>query len=193
MTGAGSAGRSGGAGPELIFTSTMERKAACRMLDCVRRRSSQAACPGRPATFCLVCGQFVRSGVPVSVVLADPDGFAVDWDWQRGLTVWAVAGPPFESRFGHRVLQHQLAARGPARPGPARRAPLVAGTGRLSGAEPSGFCARRPQQSRLTGGRLATRRPRVRGAAGIASPRPRARGPGFDGAARPEDGWTSWW
>lgn len=57
----------------------------------------------------------------MSVVLADPDGFAVDWDWQRGLTVWAVAGPPFESRFGHRVLQHQLAAR-PASEGRARRA-----------------------------------------------------------------------
>jgi hypothetical protein len=44
----------------------------------------------------------------VSVVLADPEGFAVDWDWQRGLTVWAVAGPRSGSRFGTRVLDHQL-------------------------------------------------------------------------------------
>jgi hypothetical protein len=57
----------------------------------------------------------------VSVVLADPEGFAVDWDWQRGLTVWAVAGPRSGSRFGTRVLDHQLPAR-PASEGRARRA-----------------------------------------------------------------------
>jgi hypothetical protein len=55
------------------------------------------------------------------VVLADPEGFAVDWDWQRGLTVWAVAGPRSGSRFGTRVLDHQLPAR-PASEGRARRA-----------------------------------------------------------------------
>lgn len=45
----------------------------------------------------------------MSVVLTDPDGFAVDWDWRRGLTVWAVGGPLAESRFDHRVFEHQLA------------------------------------------------------------------------------------
>src|SRR5690348_5196042 len=28
----------------------------------------------------------------LSIVLADPAGFAVDWDWQCGLTVWALGG-----------------------------------------------------------------------------------------------------
>src|SRR5690348_5152594 len=28
----------------------------------------------------------------LSIVLADPAGFAVDWDWQCGLTVWAFGG-----------------------------------------------------------------------------------------------------
>jgi hypothetical protein len=57
----------------------------------------------------------------MSVVLSDPGGFAVDWDWQRGLTVWAVTGPASESRFDRRILQHHLAAR-PASQSGAQRA-----------------------------------------------------------------------
>jgi hypothetical protein len=57
----------------------------------------------------------------VSVVLSDPDGFAVDWDWQRGLTVWAVTGPGPESRFDRRLLDHRLAGR-PAGESRAQRA-----------------------------------------------------------------------
>jgi hypothetical protein len=41
----------------------------------------------------------------------DHAGFAVDWDWQRTLTVWSLAGPPFTSRFDRRVLEHELATR----------------------------------------------------------------------------------
>ena len=44
----------------------------------------------------------------MTVVLADPAGFAVDWDWQRHLTVWALAGRPAEPRFESRVLEHEL-------------------------------------------------------------------------------------
>src|SRR5579875_1062559 len=47
-------------------------------------------------------------GGHVSVVVVDPAGFAVDWDWQRGLTVWTLRGPRAESRFGHSVLEHAL-------------------------------------------------------------------------------------
>ena len=57
----------------------------------------------------------------MSVVLVDPAGFAVDWDWQRGLTVWALGGQRWESRFAHKVLEHQLPAR-PASESRARRA-----------------------------------------------------------------------
>ncbi|MGH3284861.1 MAG: hypothetical protein ACRDPD_09300 [Streptosporangiaceae bacterium] len=44
-------------------------------------------------------------------VHADPAGFAVDWDWQRGLTVWALAGRRFEPRFDRKVLEHELPTR----------------------------------------------------------------------------------
>jgi hypothetical protein len=57
----------------------------------------------------------------MSVVVADPAGFAVDWNWQQGLTVWALAGPRSESRFDHKVLEHQLPAL-PAGESRARRA-----------------------------------------------------------------------
>ncbi len=43
----------------------------------------------------------------MSVVLTDPDGFAIDWDWQRCLTVWAVRG----DRFGDKITEHQLGTR----------------------------------------------------------------------------------
>lgn len=57
----------------------------------------------------------------MSVVLADPAGFAVDWDWQCGLTVWALEGRRPESHFARKVLRHQLPAR-PASESQARRA-----------------------------------------------------------------------
>ena len=56
------------------------------------------------------------------MVLADQAGFAVDWDWHRGLTVWTLAGPRYESRFAAKVVEHQL----PARPPSERRAPPAA-------------------------------------------------------------------
>lgn len=43
----------------------------------------------------------------MSVVLTEPDGFAIDWDWQRCLTVWAVRG----DRFGDKITEHQLGTR----------------------------------------------------------------------------------
>ncbi|MGH3226295.1 MAG: hypothetical protein ACRDPY_47745 [Streptosporangiaceae bacterium] len=55
-------------------------------------------------------------------VHADPAGFAVDWDWQRGLTVWALAGRRFEPRFDRKVLEHEL----PAWPVSERRAQVAA-------------------------------------------------------------------
>jgi hypothetical protein len=45
------------------------------------------------------------------MVWSDPAGFAVDWDWQRGLTVWELAGRRFEPRFDRKVLEHELSAR----------------------------------------------------------------------------------
>jgi hypothetical protein len=60
----------------------------------------------------------------MTMVLWDPAGFAVDWDWQRGLTVWTLAGPRFTSRFDRRVLDHELAAR------PAGERQARAGAGR---------------------------------------------------------------
>ena len=56
----------------------------------------------------------------MSVVLADPAGFAVDWDWQCGLTVWALGGQRPKSYFARKVLGHQLPVR-PASESRARR------------------------------------------------------------------------
>ena len=53
----------------------------------------------------------------MSVVLVEPSSFAVDWDWQRGLTVWTVQGP----RFDRPILEYQLATR-PGNESRARRA-----------------------------------------------------------------------
>lgn len=50
----------------------------------------------------------------MSLVLADQAGFAVDWDWRRGLTVWTLAGPRYECRFAAKVIEYQLPARPPA-------------------------------------------------------------------------------
>jgi hypothetical protein len=43
-------------------------------------------------------------------------------DWQRGLTVWALAGRHPEPRFDRKVLEHEL----PARPAGERRARTAA-------------------------------------------------------------------
>ena len=47
----------------------------------------------------------------MTVVLADPAGFAVDWNWQRHLTVWALAGRRYEPQFDSKVLEHELPVR----------------------------------------------------------------------------------
>jgi hypothetical protein len=47
----------------------------------------------------------------MTMVMGDPAGFAVDWDWQRGLVVWTLAGRPSEARFESKVLEHELTAR----------------------------------------------------------------------------------
>jgi hypothetical protein len=44
----------------------------------------------------------------MTVVLADPAGFAVDWNWQRNLTVWTLAGRRYEPQFDSKVLEHEL-------------------------------------------------------------------------------------
>ena len=44
----------------------------------------------------------------MTVVLADPEGFAVDWNWQRHLTVWSLGGRPHEPQFEGKVLEHEL-------------------------------------------------------------------------------------
>ncbi len=56
------------------------------------------------------------------MVWADPAGFAVDWDWQRGLTVWLLAGQRSEPRFDRNVLEHELLVR----PASARQAQTAA-------------------------------------------------------------------
>lgn len=47
----------------------------------------------------------------MTMVMGDPAGFAVDWDWQRGLVVWTLGGRPSEARFESKVLEHELTAR----------------------------------------------------------------------------------
>ena len=46
----------------------------------------------------------------MTIVRADPAGFAVDWDWRRGLTVWLLAGRGSEPRFDRKLLEHELQA-----------------------------------------------------------------------------------
>lgn len=58
----------------------------------------------------------------MTIVRSDPAGFAVDWDWQRGLTVWILAGRRSEPRFDRKLLQHEL----PDRPASERRAQTAA-------------------------------------------------------------------
>ena len=54
----------------------------------------------------------------MTIVRGDPAGFAVDWDWQRGLAVWLLAGRRSEPRFDRKLLEHELLAR----PGSERQA-----------------------------------------------------------------------
>ena len=58
----------------------------------------------------------------MTMVWGDPVGFAVDWDWQRGLTVWALTGRRSEPRFDGKVLEHEL----PVRPASERQAQAAA-------------------------------------------------------------------
>jgi hypothetical protein len=64
---------------------------------------------------------FIRE-CDMTMVWGDPAGFAVDWDWQRGLTVWELAGQRSEPRFDRKVLEHEL----PARPAGERQARAAA-------------------------------------------------------------------
>jgi hypothetical protein len=57
----------------------------------------------------------------MTMVWGDPAGFAVDWDWQRGLTVWEPAGQRSGSRSDRKVLEHELPRHAP---GGARRTTL---------------------------------------------------------------------
>ena len=41
----------------------------------------------------------------MTMVRGDPAGFAMDWDWQRGLTVWMLAGRHSEPWFDRMVLK----------------------------------------------------------------------------------------
>ena len=135
------------------------------MLDCVRRRSSQAAC--RTARLRLSrTRQFARSGVPVSVVLADPDGFAVDGDGARP-DAWAVAGPPFESLL--RPPGPSASAGGPAGSEAGPGAPHAAGGGHRARARALSQAGSRPATSTIRPDRcrLATRRPRSGGRRGL--------------------------
>lgn len=47
----------------------------------------------------------------MTTVWSDPEGFAMDWDWQRCLTVWALAGRCSEPQFDGKVLEHELPPR----------------------------------------------------------------------------------
>jgi hypothetical protein len=59
----------------------------------------------------------------MTTIWGDPDeGFAVDWDWRRGLTVWTLTGRRFEARYGEKVLEHEL----PSRPAGERAAQAAA-------------------------------------------------------------------
>ena len=58
----------------------------------------------------------------MTVVLADPAGFAVDWNSQRHLTVWTLAGRRYEPQFDSKVLEHEL----PDRPASERQAHAAA-------------------------------------------------------------------
>ena len=44
----------------------------------------------------------------MTLVLADPAGFVVDWNWQRHLTVWTLTGRHYEPQFDTKALEHDL-------------------------------------------------------------------------------------
>ncbi|GEM_PF-2134252 len=44
----------------------------------------------------------------MTVVLADPARFVVDWNWQRHLTVWTLTGRHYEPQFDSKVLEYDL-------------------------------------------------------------------------------------
>ena len=54
----------------------------------------------------------------MTVVLADPAGFVVDWNWESHLTVWTLTGRHYEPQFDSKVLEHEL----PDRPTSQRQA-----------------------------------------------------------------------
>ena len=58
----------------------------------------------------------------MTVVWADPAGFAVDWNWQHHLTVWTLTGRPSEPQFDSKVFEHEL----PDRPTSERQAHAAA-------------------------------------------------------------------
>ena len=58
----------------------------------------------------------------MTVVLADPAGFAVDWNSQCYLTEWTLAGRRYEPQFDSKVLEHEL----PVRPTSERQAHAAA-------------------------------------------------------------------
>lgn len=58
----------------------------------------------------------------MTMVWGDPAGFAVDWDWRRGLTVWELAGRRSEPRFDRKLFEHEL----PDRPASQRQAQAAA-------------------------------------------------------------------
>ena len=60
----------------------------------------------------------------MTVVLTDPTGYAVDWNWQRHLTVWSLSGRHYEPRFDSILLEHDL----PDLPGSPRKAHAAART-----------------------------------------------------------------
>ena len=58
----------------------------------------------------------------MTMVWGDPAAFAVDWDWQRGLAVWALAGRRSEPRFDRQGARAAL----PDRPASERQARAAA-------------------------------------------------------------------
>ena len=79
----------------------------------------------------------------MTVVLADPARFVVDWNWQRHLTVWTLAGRHYEPQFDSKVLEYDLLDQSASqRQGARRRTPLVAG----SRPHPGTRCTQRERQ-----------------------------------------------
>ena len=71
----------------------------------------------------------------MTMVCGDLAGFAVDWDWQRGLTVWVLAGRRSEPRFDRKCLSMSCRPGRPRAAGAGRGTPLVADGGPGRGAQ----------------------------------------------------------